>query len=71
MAQHKVTFDAPALTLGNADIELHVRGNGALVGTLKISRGNVDWLPRDKQKWFRMGWREFDKVMREHGRKLR
>ena len=71
MAQHKVVFNAPALELGSADIELVVRRNGARVGTLKISKGNVDWLPRDGQKPYRLSWAKFDKCMQENGRKLR
>jgi len=68
---HKVTFTTPALELGNADIELKVRRNGAVIGTMKISRGNLVWVPRDEQIGYKIGWQKFDQFMQTEGKKDR
>ena len=71
MAQHRVTFTTPALELGKADIELKVRKDGSVVGTMKISKGNLVWVPHDEQKGYKINWTEFDEYMQTHARKVK
>lgn len=69
MAQHKVTFSIPERELGKADAEFHVAKGGAKLGTLKVSKGQVEWVPKDYEKGFQMKWDNFAALMKEHGQK--
>ena len=71
MAQHRVTFTTPRLELGNADIRLKVQRNGKVVGTMKISKGNLVWVPRDAQKGYRIGWPKLDELIQMYGKRQR
>ena len=60
---HKVTFTLPERELGKADIEVKVRHNKVMLGTLKVSKGSLVWVPRDEQKGHKINWVNFDKYM--------
>jgi hypothetical protein len=66
---HDVTFRLPERQVGNADIEIAVREDGDLLGTLGISKGALLWMPANKRKGFTLEWTTFDRLAREHGRK--
>lgn len=60
---HKVRFASPDLELGKSDIEFRVKNNGEMVGRLLISKGNVEWRSKNKQKGKKLSWRRFDELM--------
>jgi hypothetical protein len=64
---YDVTFTIPERVLGRADIEFKVRHDDAPLGTLKVSNGSAVWVPANKRYGFRMGWKQFDDLMRQHG----
>ncbi len=64
---HNVTFSIPERELGRADVEFRVSNGGAKIGTLKVSKGTVVWLPKDHSYGYKLGWRDFDTVMQERG----
>lgn len=72
MAQHRVTFTLPDLELGKADIRFQVKRSALVLGTLLLSKGAVVW----RSKWQpgrgrggkRLSWKDFDGLMREHGK---
>jgi hypothetical protein len=64
---YDVAFTIPERVLGKADVEFEVKRNGTALGTLKVSNGSAVWVPANKQYGFRMRWRRFDALMREHG----
>jgi hypothetical protein len=66
---HDVTFKIPERRVGNADIEIAVREDGDLLGTLGISKGALLWMPANKRRGYVLGWATFDRLAREHGRK--
>ncbi len=69
MAIHKVSFNFPDRLLGKSDAIFNVnRGNGKL-GTLRVSKGGVHWIPSYGQKGWVMSWRKFDELMVAKGRK--
>ena len=37
------------------------------LGELRISRGTIDWVPRNHAQAYRLEWERFDEVMRENG----
>jgi hypothetical protein len=69
MATHHVSFTIPERDLGKADIEFAVYRDGAKFGTLKVSKGAVVWVVKDHTYGFHLSWKDFDKVMRENGKK--
>ena len=69
MAEHKVTFNIPERELGRADLEFHVSKGGAKLGALKVSKGKIEWVPKDCEKGFQMKWDAFGALMRENGDK--
>jgi hypothetical protein len=69
MAQHKVKFAVPKRPLAYKDIEFEVSRNGKKFGELRISQGNVVWLPADKSYGHWMDWHKLDELAREYGRR--
>ncbi len=56
----KIDLTVPAVPVQNADVQFQVRRNGGLLGTLKISKGGLDWYRKNARK--RTGtctWEEF------------
>lgn len=51
------------------DFEVVVRNNSSKLGTLLISKGNVEWLPKNNSvNKTRLSWVKFAELMQEHGR---
>ena len=45
MATHDVTFEIPQKVLLAKDMVFEVKSNGAKLGSLLISKGNIEWVP--------------------------
>jgi hypothetical protein len=71
MAKHDVTFMVPERSLGKADLVFRVKGDGEMVGRLKVSHGAVVWMPKNGKLGYSVSWQRFDRLMQEGGRKLR
>ncbi len=64
MAQHTIDFDIPAQTLGNVDITCRAYSNGVKIGTLRLSKGTVDWMPaRATVNIRRLSWERFAELL--------
>jgi hypothetical protein len=63
---HKVTFRAPARELGKADVVFKVHDENGIIGTLKISRGSLVWFPSDTVYGHRIGWGDFNKLVKKN-----
>lgn len=46
MAEHKVKFEIPQSELGKTAAEFKAYRNGNVIGTLKIRKGGIEWLPK-------------------------
>jgi hypothetical protein len=68
MAEHRITTRVPSHEIANADLSVKVRSDDQLLGELLISRGSVDWRPRNRHRVFRLRWEQFDSLMQERGR---
>lgn len=66
---YEVTFTVPERPLGYADLEFNVKSDGETMGTLKISKGSVEWRSRDDKYGYHLDWTEFDKIMQGNGTK--
>ena len=59
----------PAVTVHNADVDVLVRSNGRKLGTVRISKGTIDWMPaRNSKTHYKMSWERFHDLMVENGR---
>jgi hypothetical protein len=52
---HNVKFVIPERDLGKADIQFNVKKSNLKFGTLKISKGSIVWIPKDKSYGFKNG----------------
>ena len=67
MATHDIKMTIPAKTVYNKDAEVDVQSNGDMLGTLRISKGTIEWRPKNYTYGFHMNWEKFDRIMREEG----
>lgn len=64
---HNVQFSIPPRDLGRADISFRVKRDGSVLGTLEVSKGSVVWFPKDTSYGHKVGWTDFDTLMRGRG----
>jgi hypothetical protein len=63
---HVVRFNIPERSLGNSDIKFKIRKDGDMFGTLRISKGSLEWSPTKAKKLrFKIGWTNFDKIAKK------
>ena len=61
---HYVNFTVPERDLGNADIVFESWDDEDKIGTLRISKGAIEWFAKDsKRPTRRLTWRQFAKQM--------
>ena len=71
MAKHEIDLEVPQLvTVVNKDVTLRVWEDDELLGTLRISKGSIDWNPRKTKYARRLAWARFDALMEERGKKV-
>jgi hypothetical protein len=68
---YKVTFKAPERELGREDLEFVIKRDGRKIGTLKVSKGPLEWVPADHapNNPHTIGWPEFDEFMKKQPRR--
>lgn len=67
MSAHKIDFTVPERPLGNVDVEFKVQRDGQMLGRLRISKGNIHWVPKNAKFGFKLNWHEFDALIKERG----
>ena len=65
MAKHDASFNIPQRALGKADVELQVKRDGIVLGTLAVSNGSIVWFPKGTSYGYKTGWAKFDQLMQE------
>lgn len=72
MAKHDVNLKLHTKVVANKDIEVEVKSDGSKLGTLLVSKGNLEWLPANKSVHKRrMSWERFAEVMETYGKSAR
>jgi hypothetical protein len=72
MAEHMVKVKLPSrVEVLSKDLEVEVRSNGRLVGTLKISKGSLDWRDAADQYSRVLRWQKFADIAVREGKKKR
>jgi hypothetical protein len=59
MATHKIMVSQPSREVVNVDYEFEITRDNLKLGTLKISKGGIDWKPMNKQYQQPMDWKVF------------
>jgi hypothetical protein len=72
MAEHMVKVKLPRrVEVLSKDLEVQVKSDGYTIGTLKISKGSLDWRDASDQFSRVLKWEKFAKLAVEHGYKRR
>lgn len=65
---HEVRLKVDTALVAHKDFEVIIKSSQGKLGTLLISRGNIEWLPKGNHvNKKRMSWQKFADFMREHG----
>ena len=72
MARHEVSFKLPEKLVLAKDVEFDVKSNGSKLGTLLVSKGNIEWVPANNSvKKHRLKWEKFAELMETQGKTKR
>ena len=69
MVKHRLYLRMPAKALLHKDAELDVYSNDRRLGTLKMSKGSIEWLPANHHSGYHLTWEAFGALMEENGRR--
>lgn len=65
---HEVTLDIASKFVLNKDVKIEVRTDDGKLGTLLVSKGNVEWLPAGNSvNKKRMTWKKFAELIEAEG----
>lgn len=66
---HEVSMDINNKFILHKDVMVEVKNNGKKLGTLLISKGNIEWLPSGNSvNKHRLSWVKFAALMEEQGK---
>lgn len=65
MAKHNVSFELPKREMGKVDADFFIQKDGATLGQIRISKGGLDYYPANRKKPIKIGWTQFDKMVKE------
>ncbi len=66
---HEVRVKIDTAVVAHKDFEVVVRTDDGKLGTLLISKGNIEWLPKGNSvNKRRLTWAKFAEFMEEHGK---
>jgi hypothetical protein len=69
---HKVKLRLHTNVVASKDVEIEVHESSGKLGTLLISKGNIEWLPAWKSiKKHRLRWVKFAELMEREGKPTR
>ena len=72
MARHRVTItNIPRMLIGANDIVFEIKENEIKIGDLKVSQGNLFWLPSGHNIGCVLQWTQFARLAEEHGERRR
>lgn len=67
MAKHDIYFTMPQEIVLNKDVEFEIYSNDVKSGTLKISKGSIEWVPVKCSYGHHLSWEKFDELMQKEG----
>ena len=69
MSIHDIQMSIPEKMVMNKDAVFDVYSDKSKLGSLRISKGTVEWAPVNFAHGFHLQWEQFDRLMREFGSK--
>ncbi len=69
MSIHDIQMSIPEKMVMNKDAVFDVYSDRNKLGSLRISKGTVEWAPANFAHGFHLQWEQFDRLMREFGSK--
>jgi hypothetical protein len=70
MSIHDIQMSIPEKMVLNKDVVFEVYSDKSKLGTLKISKGTIEWAPSNFANGFHMLWEHFDRMMRQYGSQM-
>ena len=69
---HEVTMDISTKFVLHKDVTVEVKKDGSKLGTVLISKGNIEWVPAGNSvNKKRLSWSKFAQLMASEGRDIR
>ena len=69
---HEVRARIDTKVVAHKDLEITVKADGEKIGTLLISKGNVEWLPKGNSvNKKRLSWWRFAQLLEEEGKTVK
>jgi hypothetical protein len=62
---HNVEFVLPQRDLGKVDIEFIITKDNVQLGKMKISKGGVDYYPKNAKKPIKKNWSQLDAMFQK------
>lgn len=66
MAEHYISFSLPELEMGKVDANFYIYKDGERLGRITISRGGLDYYPKNKKIPIKVSWSSFDKMLKNY-----
>jgi hypothetical protein len=66
MAKHNVYINLPRRELGKVDAQFDIYQDDEKLGTITISKGSLEWYPKNSKKPYKIGWSNFAKMIKEY-----
>lgn len=72
LATHDVSFEIPQKFVLAKDVVFDIKSDGSKLGSLLISKGNIEWVPANNSvKKRRLSWEKFAQLMESEGKVAR
>ena len=69
---HQVILDISTKFVLHKDVEIEVKKDGRKLGTVLVSKGNIEWLPAGNHvNKKRLSWSKFAELMTAEGKDVR
>jgi hypothetical protein len=69
---HEISLGINSKFVLNKDVEVDVKADGSKLGTLLISKGNIEWLPAGNHvNKHRLSWKKLAELMEAEGREVK
>lgn len=67
--KHRVDVTFHKKNIEKKDLEVRIQSDAGKIGTLLISKGNIEWLPKgNSRNRLAMKWEEFAERMKQEGK---
>ncbi|MCX5805221.1 MAG: hypothetical protein NT010_04005 [Proteobacteria bacterium] len=67
MPTHEIYMTMPTKIVLNKDTDFEVYSDDEKLGTLRISKGTIEWVPSTYSYGYHLSWEEFNEIMQNHG----